>query len=231
MAGQLSSDGAGVTIQEILSEWKTCGKLENPPAQPVLLWRRAGSAVWISNGWGPAVPYHAIDHSDGTQNHGYVRLKDNLGAAAGIPEVAGWSELQRFLQVINAPESPIESVGCEKCFASGEERGQPVKLGSYIDLIFSESRLIDHAENHLLLASHLIQALAGCEKWWTDVEFRLERNRALAGSTRPWGLMLHIANYGKTKEQARQFWGVTLSRMGDTIQRLPRHFRFDSDQL
>jgi hypothetical protein len=132
---------------------------------------------------GPAVPYPPVDHGDGTKNHGYVRLKDNPGAVGGIPEVMDWPELQRFLEVINGPASPIESVGCEKGYFPGEgPDAPPVVLGSYIDVVFSSAALNDRAENPLLLANRLVEAIDGSEKWWADVSFVLQRNRGRARS-------------------------------------------------
>ncbi len=214
-------------FEELMSQWKSHAGLNGPPARPIELWQGGGCGIWISNEWGPAVPYGPVDHGDGTINHGYSHLKGNSGAAGLIPEVQGWPELQQFLEVLNAVESPVESVGCEKCFSPGEAGWPPVKIGSYVDVIFTETALNDRPENLLLLTSQLVPALSGCEDWWASVEFRLQRNRALAGSAVPWGLMLHITNYGRDEEEARKFWSVTLSRLSRAIEGLPQDLRYD----
>jgi hypothetical protein len=104
------------------------------------------------------VPYPAINHGDGTKNHGYVCIKGNLTAVSNLPEVQGWPELQRFLEAINSAESPIESVGCEKGYFPAElPNVPPVVLGSYIDVIFTDASLNDESANHLLLAKHFVQ--------------------------------------------------------------------------
>jgi hypothetical protein len=214
-------------FEELMSQWKSHAGLSGPPTRPIQLWQSAGCGIWISNEWGPAVPYGPVDHGDGNLNHGYFRLKGNSGSAGQIPEVQGWPELQQFLEALNAPESPVESVGCEKGFSAGEAGCPPVKIGSYVDVIFTEVALNDRPENFLLLTSKLAQAVSDCENWWASVEFRLQRNRALAGSAAPWGLMLHITNYGLSEEEARKFWRVTLSRLGKAIEGLPRDFRHE----
>jgi len=38
--------------------------------------------------------------------------------------------------------------------------------------------------------------------------------------------MLQMKNYGRTEEEARKFWGATLSRLGKAIAGLPSDFRF-----
>jgi hypothetical protein len=213
-------------FEELRSLWKPYEALQNPPAESIRLWSGGGCGIWLSNEWGPAVPYPPVDHRDGNFNHGYVRLKGNTGAISLIPEVQGWPELQRFLETVKAGSSPIESVGCEMgYFPGGAEGAPPVKLGSYVDVIFTERALNDRPENHLLLASHLANAVKGCENWWADVSFVLQRNRALMGANMPWGLMLQMKNYGRSEEEARKFWGATLSRLGKAIAVLPRDLR------
>jgi hypothetical protein len=109
-------------------------------------------------------------------------------------------------------------------FPSMRARGRK-PLCSYVDVVFTEPRLNDRAENLLLLASCLANAIEGCEKWWADVSFVLQRNKALVGASMPWGLMLQMKNYGRSEEEARKFWGVTLSQLGKAIALLPRDFR------
>lgn len=216
-----------VIFEELLLQWKPHQSLTRPPVESIKLWGSGGCGVWVSNEWGPAVPYPPVDHRDGTQNNGYFRLKDNLDAVAQIKEVQGWPELQTFLEVVNACESPVESVGCEKSYFPGEAEGPPVKLGSYIDVVFTDAVLNDRPENLLLLASHLVQSIKECEKWWADVSFVLQRNRGLVGAKTPWGLMLQIKNYGRSEDEARKLWGVTLSRLGTAMTGLPRDLRCD----
>jgi hypothetical protein len=103
--------------------------------------------------------------------------------------------------------------------------GPVVRLGSYVDVVFSEPALNDHPENRLFLAYTFANAVAGYGKWWADTSFVLQRNKSVPGSNCPWGLMLQIKNYGNTEEQARQLWGVTLSKPGDAIASLPCDFR------
>ncbi|SRR5229473_6190284 len=137
-----------INFDELLELWAPWRGTNAPPCQTVTLWSAGGCGIFISSDWGPAVPYPAIDHGDGTQNYGYRRLKDDLSRIRQIPEAENWPDLQRFLKVLNATASPVESVGCEKCFAPSEEQGAPpVVLGSYIDVIFTKAVLNDRPEN------------------------------------------------------------------------------------
>src|SRR6266849_6376394 len=96
-------------IPDLLLQWRRNAAFKVPPPEAIQLWNEKTRTIWISNHWGPAVPYHPILHADGSQNYGYLRLKGDPEAVSRIPEAVGWPELQEFLKVINAAESPIES--------------------------------------------------------------------------------------------------------------------------
>jgi hypothetical protein len=212
-------------VEELLSQWEAYRGLKTPPATPIRLWGEGGRGVWIADSWGPAVPYPPVDHHNGHQNYGYVRIKDDTEVVGQIPETEDYPELATFLMIVNSPNSPIESVGCEKGFFPGEiEGGPPLKLGSYIDVMFTDLTLNDSGENALQLAGHLLEAVKGCEGWWADVSTVLQRYRFVPGTVAPWGLMLRVSAYGRDEAEARKFWGVTLDRLGKAVRALPREF-------
>lgn len=211
--------------QELLAKWEAYEDRTEPPSEAMQLWNKQRRVVYIDENWGPAVPYPAVDHRDGTENYGYVSLKKKPAAIAQVPETEGWPELAKILEIINAPDSPLESVGCEKSFFPVEGRGDAtVNLGSYVDIVFTEFALNEEPTNLLRLAAALMPALDGCEKWWGSAEMGLQRYRGLQGCTRPWGLMMRVNNYGRSKEEARRDWGVSLSRLGNAISQLPQDF-------
>ena len=146
-----------------------------------------------------------------------------------IPEADGWPELQDFLKVINAAQCPIESVGCEIAYFPVKEaaaNGIAVRLGSYIDVIFTESSLNDDMENALLLASNLVQAAKQCECWWSSLDIEIQRLRYLAGTVAPWGLMMRVIGHGRDEEEARKLWAETISRLAKAVAALPQDFRW-----
>lgn len=215
-----------VEFKLLLEVWKPYETMEHPLAELAKLWGAGGCGIWVSASHGPAVPYPPVDHRDGNFNHGYLRLKGNVGNTRQVPETQGWPELQKYLEIVNAHSSPIESVGCEKGYFPGGEGMPAIKLGSYVDVIFTDTVLNDRPENLLMLAWHLARAVEGCEKWWADVSFALQRMRGLAGVSRPWGLELNLKNYGRSEEEARKLWGTTLARLSKEVAALPRDFRY-----
>jgi hypothetical protein len=213
-------------FEELLKQWQPYRGLVGPHSSRIKLWSEGGRGVWISDSWGPAVPYGPIDHGDGNQNYGYTRIKGDALGARRIPEAADWPELMQLLDALNAPESPIESVGCEKAFFPVNDQGDTtVSLGAYIDVIFTNLVLNEKPENALLLASRLLQAIEGCEKWWGNVSMVLQPMRLIPGITSPWGLMLHIVNYGRNEAEARKFWTVTVERLAKAVVALPKDLR------
>jgi hypothetical protein len=211
-------------LQELLSAWKPYETLKLPASHAINLWGHDSRAIVIDKSWGPAVPYPASDHGDGTLNYGYIRLKGHLELIDQVPEVRGWPELRDFLQAVNADGSPIESLGCEKSYFAVQAGEATIMLGSYIDVAFTDVSLNDDAKNHLRLAATLAESIAGCEQWWASVHFCLQRLRHLAGADTRIGLMLHVANYGKSEERSRKYWGETLRRLGNVISKLPQDF-------
>ncbi|MBZ5657627.1 MAG: hypothetical protein LAO56_20365 [Acidobacteriia bacterium] len=104
-----------------------------------------------------------------------------------------------------------------------------MELGAYIDVIFTDPVLNERPENILLLASHLLPAVEGCEKWWGDVSMVLQPMRLIPGASAPWGLMLHISNHRRSEGEARKFWGVTVERLGKAARALPKNLKWHED--
>jgi hypothetical protein len=211
-------------VKQLLSQWDKYRGLTGPPPRPIQLWTEGGRSVWIANFWGPAVPYRAVDHGDGNRNHGYVRIKGNPHASMRIPEVEGWQELRDFLLAVNAADSPLESVGCEKAFSPSDIEGPTVKLGAYIDVIFTNPTLNETPENLLLLTSRLLPSAIGCENRWSYLEISLQRLSRLVGTVAPWGLLLRVGSYGRTQDEARKRWGETMGHLTMTVAALPKDF-------
>jgi hypothetical protein len=202
-------------FHKLLSALNSYDLEAGPPPDPIRLWGIGGCGIWLGDSWGPPVPYPPARRSNGNINHGYAHLKGRPESVCEVPEVAGWPELQKFLEVVNAAETPIESVGCEKAYEIIDAKH--LRLGSYIDIIFTVPKFNDGPENLLNLAWHLAQSVQGCEKWGGDNSFVLQRLKGLAGSSNPCGLMLQIKNIGRAQDEARRFWGYSLSRLSAAI--------------
>lgn len=214
-------------LELILPQLAPYRNLQAPPPSPTRLWGEGGRGFWIDNSWGPAIPYPAVEHEDGNKNHGYRLVKGDESAIRCIPEAEDFPPMRELLIAINAPGSPIESVGCEKSFSNSELPNATTKFGTYTDVIFSEFPLNENPDNAAVLGCHLLTALEGCEKWWGDVSMVLQRFRHIPGVKLPWGLMLWINNHGRSEEEARDLWTRSAVRIARAIEALPADFRWN----
>ena len=180
----------------LTAAWAIHESLTEPPPTPVTLLAAAGWTVGLDNKWGPPIPYPSVDHGDGEVNYGYMPTKGDPQAISKIPEVQGWPELEEFLKIVNAPASPLESVGCEKGFFDDTSRSPAsVMLGAYVDVIFSEPSLATEPKPVLALVSQLVPAIEACSRWWAVVEFGVQLMHP-ANSYARWGLIIRPLNYG-----------------------------------
>jgi hypothetical protein len=184
---------------------------EGRPDGAIVLPRRGTRTIYIEESWGPAIPYRAIEHEDGTRNHGYRRVKGDRETIEAIPEVQGYPEMADFLIAINGRDTPVESVGCEKLLQETIHEQQTIFSAScYVDVIFSDLAANEDPHHHLQLATRLAAAMEGCEQWWTRLELGLQRLRGMSGCVTPWGLLVRVDSAGRTVEQARQMWQHSL---------------------
>jgi hypothetical protein len=211
-------------LAEVLDRWELEKSTIVPGGSILSLVRKEARHIFIGNGWGPAVPYARMLHEDGTTNHGYQFLKGLPKAVDSVPEVQGWPEYRDLLLAINAKDSPIESVGCEKGYFQVSEGDATVKLGSYTDVIFSAQELNDDPRNLLCLATVLANALDGCEQWWSCAEFEIQQLRYLAACQRPWGLMIRVIGYGRSEAESRSTWAASLELLRACVAALPSQF-------
>src|SRR6202035_2581338 len=106
-----------------------------PPGARVEIWfqdearigqKNSLTRVWGQTGSRPAAPkdlgfasayvFGAVCPSEGK-----AAALIMISSICQIPEVEGWPELCQILRVINAFDSPIESVGCEKGYSSPKD--------------------------------------------------------------------------------------------------------------
>lgn len=208
-------------FEKLVNSWRSLNESNFPPREPIKLLEYDQSIVYIEESWGPAVPYPAVDRRGGEKNHGYRRVKGNDEAVALIPEVEGFPEYRDFLTALNSIDSPVESVGCEKGFFPVSNNPDiKSQLGSYTDIIFSDFNSNSSPENLLYLASVFVKAIEGSGQWWSKIELGLQRLKLLYRVKEPWGLIVRIQGYGRSEEEARSTWGVSLDKLTGSIKNI-----------
>jgi hypothetical protein len=98
-----------------------------------------------------SIPYDAMDHDDGTHNHGFTSLKGHLERLPQVAEARGVPAFQSLLSTLNGPHSPFFSVACEKAFNSGD--GGHWASG-FVEFAFNFAELIGDASNYFSLFYH-----------------------------------------------------------------------------
>lgn len=120
-----------------------------------------------------AVPYRAEPRGDGSQNHGFLDLRDRPDLVVEVPEAARSASLIRLLQVVNAPNSPFMSVGCECGFFANSQPDHKAAgyVGSYVGVAFRDSDRNSDPKQLVALARTILSGMAPSPySFW----FRLE---------------------------------------------------------
>lgn len=207
-----------VTLNTLLKAWETLHHGTAPPEQPIKLLTEGSCIAYIEDSWGPMVPYPSVAHGDGRRNYGYRRVKGNKDAVASIPEVRDALEFRDFLLSVNSENSLIESVGCDiGYFAVNDNTIVKSRLGSYTDIICSNYDANRNPVNLLYLASIFMKSVEESEKWWSKVEIGIQKLRGLYNTESPWGVILRVSGNGRTDEEARRSWGVSLRKLSDSV--------------
>lgn len=94
--------------------------------------------VWLSSTKNKVgIPYTGSEvRPDGSKNHGYFDLKRNPARINDVPELKGFPELKRFVQMMNGPESHFRTLGCEKVFSPSDSPLFKRKLVTFVDFAF-----------------------------------------------------------------------------------------------
>lgn len=198
--------------------WEEVQPLTLPPATPVVLWTEETRTIYVDETLGPAVPYPPVSRTDSESNYGYVRLKGRIDLISTIPELIDWPEYRQFVSEINIAESRIESVGCAiGMFPVNDQSAITCRVGSYVDLVFSEPVEAEDPIAQLDLSAQFMVSVSGCERWWSSVEIGLQRLKYFPGTVAPLGLMLRISAHGRTEAEARQCFVATINNAKSAI--------------
>jgi hypothetical protein len=190
-----------------------------PPKVPIVLWQEDTRTIYVEEALGPAVPYGPVLREDSESNYGYMRLKGHPDLVNAVPELAAWPEYAETIRKINGDSTSIETVGCAVGFFS--VTGQPPitdRVGSYVDIVFSDPSKAEAASAYLALAAELMAYVAECQKWWSSVEIGLQRLRHLPNTASPLGIVLRVSGSGRSKEEARQCFRASLRKLDAAVE-------------
>jgi len=202
------------------SKWESQRSAAMPPPSDVLLWQEPHRTIYVEQSFGAAVPYPPVYRPASESNYGYVRLKGNLDAVSAVPELANWPEYAELIRKVNADESPIESVGCALGFFDVDDERVKHKVGSYLDVVFSEPQQAESFDANLMLAAKFAAALNEPERYWYGLELAIQRLRALPHAVAPLCLMIRLSAYGRTQDEARTQFRIVTEHVGIVVRNL-----------
>lgn len=206
-------------LATVLAKWSELTSNNTLPTEDTLIFQRPGQILAYDAGFGAAIPYPSCDHRDGTANHGYVNLKASPEFINKVPELIRWPEYAAFIRTLNAPASPIESLGCDTGFLPPRDAPAhfTARIQSYTDMAFSDLKDAASPEHHLSLAVGILESCTGCYDRMGSVFVILQQLKHFHGIANPLCLMVVVENYGRSQEEARQLWSETLKEIGGYI--------------
>ena len=92
----------------------------------------------------------------------------------------------------------------------------PIKVGSYLDLVFNSSRLNSCLETHLFLGKRLERLLRSCR---VQAQAEVAVRRCLFHPKERWGfyVTIFVHAYGATRAEAKKEWSRAMDCLGDGL--------------
>ena len=184
-----------------------------------VLKREGVCTIAVTTELGPAVPYPAVQHEDGTRNNGFVDLIEHPEVIDRLPELQGRPGFTKLVRTINRPDSALMPLGCEAGFFQIENPspdGPTCYVGNYVDIAYRDVAFgTEH--NLVSLAERIIDLRAPKESEWTSYEFYIQKMPHLFG--RPsFNLMLKILSHGRNEAEAWEIFNIQCKMMSKTFE-------------
>lgn len=148
-----------------------------------------------------------------------------------ITEAHGNRELAEFLSVVNQTGSLVQTAKCDTWLsdqldAEDEIFGSPWKFGSYVDLIFSDTRQQLSLPAHEEFAQRLTALLSKVPDFAAAADFVLRRSyyhrleRPPDHSDDGYCLTFYLNGYGDDEDEAKKSWAIGLKLVQNAVMQL-----------
>lgn len=160
----------------------------------------------------------------------YFDLKSHPEFLSHIEEASNLEGLRDFLRVVNSRLSILETAKCD-AWSTTEINPQdeifdlPIKFGSYVDLLFSDSEPRFSFSKHEQLAQQLTQLLKRAPEIPTSAEFLIRRcyYHSEADITEGFYFTFYLFGFGNELAQAQKQWEVGMRLVQNAILQLSKH--------
>jgi len=157
----------------------------------------------------------------------YIDLKTFPDQAEELDECRSRPVLGSLLRAINRPDSLLRSAKCHVWIThdlAEEERWDfdfPVKVASYLDLLFDSPDLNANLVSHLRLAEEIER---GMKEARLQAQMDIAVRRCLFHAQENWGyyLALFVHAYGATENEAETAWTLALLNLREVLEGLSR---------
>jgi hypothetical protein len=157
----------------------------------------------------------------------YIDLKTFPDQAEELDECRSRPVLGSLLRAINGSDSLLRSAKCDVWITHDldeEERWDfdfPVKVASYVDLLFDSSALHANLAPHLRLAEEIER---GMKETRLQAQMDIAVRRCLFHAEKNWGyyLTLFIHAYGATENEAETVWTIALLNLREVLEGISR---------
>lgn len=176
---------------------------------------------------GTAVPYVAVDRTDGERNHGFIDLRDRPELAATIPEARDSNGMQAILRALNAPGFRFMSLGCARGLFPREDAkaGEQSHLYSgYIQVAYRDSALNADPAKFVALSQMILSGIQPSAEHHFSFEMIVEPLRSFFGDGERYALMVKPFGYGNSEAAAHAAWehaGEAVAAVFVRLQREP----------
>ena len=157
----------------------------------------------------------------------YIDLKTFPDKAEELDECRSRPVLGSLLRAINRPDSLLRSAKCQVWIShelAEDERWDfdfPVKVASYLDLLFDSPDLNANLAIHMQLAEEIER---GMKETRLQAQMDIAVRRCLFHAQENWGyyLTLFIHAYGATENEAETAWTLALLNLREILEGLSR---------
>jgi hypothetical protein len=175
--------------------------------------------IAITTELGPAVPYEPVNHGDGTLNHGFVDLTVHPEMLSEVPELKDRPGFATLVKIINDPQSPLMTLGCEAALFKTQDAGEATHyVGGYIDIAYRDAALATQ-DNLIGLARYIVKVRKPKQDDWTIYEFNIQRLRHFFGKE-AFNLELKVLGYGRNELEAWEMFNFRCTEMADLFRNL-----------
>jgi hypothetical protein len=166
----------------------------------------------------------------------YIDLKKFPEKIDQLEECRAYPALARLLGRINAPGAVLRSAKCDAWTTRDLTEDEqldfkfPVKVGSYVDVIFDQPEHNTELEPHLRLGEKIGQLLRDLR---VQAQSEIAVRRCLFHPEESWGYSstIFVHAYGSTVAEAKEEWSRAIAALGDGLARIDQDLRHSLARL